>query len=439
MASGNTLLLQRPDHTFENATSRSGAQHAGWNWSAVAADLDDDGWPDVYSTNGMWGDGRDHDVELEFWWQTLAYWDDYVAGTKTFDRKGAGIAGIERDLYFHNRGGAAAGDPLFEDRAFLDGLDLETNGRAAVAFDADGDGALDLFVRSVQAPEAFFRGSRKPEEHYLRIRLAGTPGVDNRDGIGARIAARLPGGRILAVGKRQLQRLSVDGKPGRSSGSGQRHPPGGAHDLVAVGPRPNAPRGRHHRPHDPDRRSARHRRGFRGAPEVNWSAYGSPPHPRSPRLRRRRRGWSRRRRLDRDPAEAREARPPHPGRGQDRPVRLESRRVDGRGLGLLPDPRPEAVPPPLRESTSQAGLPLLVLQRRRDLPPGGLRDRPHDARAHAVLPARPLQARRAPAQGRRRGRQRGLETGQGHRLHAGRGRRTQHAHDRKERRHDARQ
>ena len=199
MASGNSLLLQKPDHTFEDATARSGAQHAGWNWSAIAADLDDDGWPDVYATNGLWGDGRDRDVELEFWWETLAYWDDYVAGTKTFDRKGAGVAGIERDRYFHNRGGAAAGAPLFEDRAFLDGLDLESNGRAAVAFDANGDGALDVYVRSVGAPEALFLGSRKPAEHFLRLRLEGTPGRDNRDGIGCEITAVLPGGRRLVT------------------------------------------------------------------------------------------------------------------------------------------------------------------------------------------------------------------------------------------------
>jgi hypothetical protein len=199
MAQGNTLLLQKPDHTFENATARSGAAHAGWNWSAIAADLDDDGWPDVYATNGMWGDGRDRDHELEFWWETLAYWDDYVAGRKTFDRRGAGIAGIERDRYFHNRGGAAAGAPLFEDRAFLDGLDLESNGRAAVAFDANGDGALDVYVRSVGAPEALFLGSRRPDEHYLRLRLSGMPGRDNRDGIGAEITAVLPGRRRLVT------------------------------------------------------------------------------------------------------------------------------------------------------------------------------------------------------------------------------------------------
>ena len=213
MASGNTLLLQRADHTFENATARSGARHAGWNWSAVAADLDNDAWPDLYATTGMWGDGRDRDVELEFWWETLAYWDDYVAGTKIFDRKGAGIAGIERDRYFRNRGGAAAGAPLFEDRAFLDGLDLESNGRAAVAFDANRDGALDLYVRSIGAPEALFLGSRRPQEHFLRIRLTGSAGTDNRDGIGARLTARLPGGREIAVENGNASGYLATGSP----------------------------------------------------------------------------------------------------------------------------------------------------------------------------------------------------------------------------------
>ena len=198
MTRGNSLFLQRSDGRFEDVTAISGARKAGWNWSAVAADLDDDGWLDIYATNGMWGDGRDHDRELEFWWETLAYWNDYVALKKTFDRKGAGIAGIERDRYFHNRKPAAGGgDPLFVDRAFLDGLDLETNGRAVVAFDANGDGALDLYVRSVQAPEALFLGSRGKDEHFLRVRLAGTPGTDNSFGVGARVVATLPGGREI--------------------------------------------------------------------------------------------------------------------------------------------------------------------------------------------------------------------------------------------------
>jgi hypothetical protein len=197
MCRGNSLLLQTAKGRFEDATARSGAGRAGWNWSAIAADLDDDGRLDVYATNGMWGDGRVHDRELEFWWETLAYWDDYIAKTRTFDRQGAGVQGVERDAYFVNRGAGA--QTLFTERGFLDGLDLQTNGRAVVAFDANGDGALDVYVRSVQAPEALFLGSRKDAdaEHFLRLRLKGTRGKDNADGLGVRVTATLADGRIL--------------------------------------------------------------------------------------------------------------------------------------------------------------------------------------------------------------------------------------------------
>ena len=243
MCRGNSMLLGTPDGTFEDATGRSGAGRAGWNWSVAAADLDNDGSLDLYATNGMWDDGRAHDRELEFWWETLAYWDDYIAMKRTFDRRGAGVQGIERDAYFRNRGPGAS--PLFEERAFLDGLDLQTNGRAVVAFDANGDGALDLYVRSVQAPEALFLGSRKdPDaEHFLRLRLKGAPGKDNADGLGARVTATLPGGRVLVRESGYASGYLATGSPIVHLGLGAatrieklvvRWPSGAVQDLGAV-------------------------------------------------------------------------------------------------------------------------------------------------------------------------------------------------------------
>jgi len=190
MCRGNTLLVSRGDFVFDDVSSAAGISKAGWCWSAVAGDLDNDTRPDLYAANGMWDDGRDGDRELEFWWETLAYWDDYIAGKRTFERGGKGVQGSERNRFFRNRG-----DGTFEERSWLEGLDLFANGRAVVLADFDGDGSLDVYVRSVQHAEALFLGQRRPGEHFLELVLS-QPGK-NPAAIGARVAVELPDGHSL--------------------------------------------------------------------------------------------------------------------------------------------------------------------------------------------------------------------------------------------------
>jgi hypothetical protein len=59
---GNSLLKQQPDGTFTDEAERAGARPAGWYWSSGFFDIDNDGWLDIYATDG-WISGKDpHDL-----------------------------------------------------------------------------------------------------------------------------------------------------------------------------------------------------------------------------------------------------------------------------------------------------------------------------------------------------------------------------------------
>jgi len=66
MASGNTLLRNKGDGTFEDVTQKANANPPGWFWGACFADFDNDGWQDVYAANGWVYNGKDSEIELDF-------------------------------------------------------------------------------------------------------------------------------------------------------------------------------------------------------------------------------------------------------------------------------------------------------------------------------------------------------------------------------------
>ena len=52
-ARGNSLLLNRGDGTFEDATEDAGIAIGGWAWGAQFVDINNDGFDDIYSPNGF--------------------------------------------------------------------------------------------------------------------------------------------------------------------------------------------------------------------------------------------------------------------------------------------------------------------------------------------------------------------------------------------------
>jgi len=61
-ARGNSLLLNRGDGTFEDATEQSGSVIGGWGWGSKSIDLNNDGFPDVYAPNGWLTNEKSHDL-----------------------------------------------------------------------------------------------------------------------------------------------------------------------------------------------------------------------------------------------------------------------------------------------------------------------------------------------------------------------------------------
>jgi hypothetical protein len=83
--------------------------------------------------------------------------------------------------------------------------------RAAVTFDLDGDGDLDIVTNELNAPPQVLVSDLAQQHriHFLKVRLRGTR--SNRAGLGAQVTVVLPGGR------RMLKLL--DGKSGYLSQS----------------------------------------------------------------------------------------------------------------------------------------------------------------------------------------------------------------------------
>jgi hypothetical protein len=124
-------------------------------WCTVFADLDNDGWKDLF-TAGSHANDRIGEAEATNWRQTNAL--------------------------FLNEGG----------RRFTDATESAGLGAAAAVHrgcgvaDVDADGRLDLIVLALGSPAELWRNeSASASRHWLAVRLVGARG--NRDGIGARV------------------------------------------------------------------------------------------------------------------------------------------------------------------------------------------------------------------------------------------------------------
>ncbi|WP_338874245.1 VCBS repeat-containing protein [Spirosoma sp. SC4-14] len=171
---------------FSDIGYLAGIAATDWSWSALFADMDNDGYRDLLITNGY----RKDITDLDF----ISYNRDAgTFGTDT-DRRRQLLKRIEElepvyksNFLFHNEGGSLQ----FTDVAQNWGLAEPsfTNGTAYADFDNDGD--LDLVMNNINDPAFIYRNltienaKDSASGHFLKISLQGISG--NREGLGAKL------------------------------------------------------------------------------------------------------------------------------------------------------------------------------------------------------------------------------------------------------------
>ena len=172
----NTLQLNRGLGRFSDIGYLAGVYATDWSWAPLFADFDNDGFKDLFVTNGIWR--RPNDL-------------DYIAvvqGQTQRDDK-ALIALMPHvpiaNYAYHNNG-----DLTFTDMAAAWGLGAPGFSNGAAYVDLDNDGALDLVVNNLNAPAAIYR-NQGGRGAYLRVQLEGSGA--NTAGIGAKVIVRAGG------------------------------------------------------------------------------------------------------------------------------------------------------------------------------------------------------------------------------------------------------
>ena len=186
---GNSLYRNRGNH-FEDAGRAEGVEMGRWAWSSGGFDFDNDGTPEIFVTCGMLTNESKLDLDSFFWRQVVAKSPvklesapEYENGWNCLNqliREGKSWSGREPNVFYARPEGASR----YYDFSGVSGLDFEEDGRAFAATDLDGDGNLDLVLKSRLGPQVrALQNCCGTHRESVVIRLRGTR--SNRDAIGA--------------------------------------------------------------------------------------------------------------------------------------------------------------------------------------------------------------------------------------------------------------
>ncbi|MEJ7740487.1 MAG: VCBS repeat-containing protein [Chitinophagaceae bacterium] len=188
----NMLQVNNGNNTFSEIGQLSGISNTDWSWAPLFADYDNDGWKDLFVTNGVLRDFTNMDF--------VKYAGDFLRDNRGGIRRQNILDLVHRipssslkSYMFKNNG-----DLTFKSTGEEWGFNTPANSNGAAYADLDNDGDLDLVVNNINQPAFIYRNEadKLSGNHYLQIKLTGVG--QNTQGLGAKITT-------FSNGKKQYQ------------------------------------------------------------------------------------------------------------------------------------------------------------------------------------------------------------------------------------------